>query len=88
MRLWLELKEYEVKVVKLIDFGAFCELEPGLIRLCHSSEMDWARKNEKIARSTFHCNMIMHYKDFESVKSIPNVKEIRLQTVYENELKG
>ena len=38
-------KEYEVKVVKLMDFGAFCELEPGLISLCHSSEMDWTRKN-------------------------------------------
>ena len=37
-------KEYEVKVVKLMDFGAFCELEPGLISLCHSSEMDWAKK--------------------------------------------
>ena len=38
-------KEYEVKVVKLMDFGAFCELEPGLTSLCHSSEMDWAKKN-------------------------------------------
>ena len=38
-------KQYEVKVVKLMDFGAFCELEPGLISLCHSSEMDWAKKN-------------------------------------------
>ena len=26
-------KVYKVKVVKLMDFGAFCELEPGLTTL-------------------------------------------------------
>ena len=32
-------KKYKVKVVKLMDFGAFCELEPGLSTLLHSSEL-------------------------------------------------
>ncbi len=38
-------KNYKVKVVKLMDFGAFCELEPGLTTLLHSSELSWAKKN-------------------------------------------
>ena len=38
-------KEYKVKVVKLMDFGAFCELEPGLTTLLHSSELSWVKKN-------------------------------------------
>ncbi len=38
-------KKYEVKVIKLMDFGAFCELEPGLTTLLHSSEISWTRKN-------------------------------------------
>merc|ERR1711991_47812 len=38
-------KKYEVKVIKLKDFGAFCELEPGLTTLLHSSEISWTRKN-------------------------------------------
>ena len=38
-------KEYKVKVVKLMDFGAFCELEPGLTTLLHSSELSWTKKN-------------------------------------------
>ena len=38
-------KEYEVKVIKLMDFGAFCELESGLTTLLHSSEISWTRKN-------------------------------------------
>ena len=36
---------YKVKVVKLMDFGAFCELEPGLTTLLHSSELSWTKKN-------------------------------------------
>ena len=32
------------KVVKLMDFGAFCELEPGLTTLLHSSELSWTKK--------------------------------------------
>ena len=38
-------KIYKVKVVKLMDFGAFCELEPGLSTLLHSSEISWTKKN-------------------------------------------
>jgi len=38
-------KAYKVKVVKLMDFGAFCELEPGLTTLLHSSELSWTKKN-------------------------------------------
>ncbi|MDA9562488.1 S1 RNA-binding domain-containing protein [Candidatus Pelagibacter bacterium] len=38
-------KIYKVKVVKIMDFGAFCELEPGLTTLLHSSELSWAKKN-------------------------------------------
>ena len=36
---------YKVKVVKIMDFGAFCELEPGLTTLLHSSELSWSKKN-------------------------------------------
>ena len=38
-------KVYKVKVVKIMDFGAFCELEPGLTTLLHSSELSWNKKN-------------------------------------------
>ncbi len=38
-------KKYNVKVIKLMDFGAFCELEPGLTTLLHSSEISWSKKN-------------------------------------------
>ena len=27
-----------------MDFGAFCELEPGLSTLLHSSELNWTKK--------------------------------------------
>ena len=45
-------KPYKVKVVKLMDFGAFCELEPGLNTLLHSSELNWTKKNSS-AKSMF-----------------------------------
>tara|TARA_Y100000816_G_scaffold64433_1_gene42692 strand:- start:1657 stop:3375 length:1719 start_codon:yes stop_codon:yes gene_type:complete len=38
-------KQYEVKVIKIMDFGVFAELEPGLTTLLHSSEISWSRKN-------------------------------------------
>ena len=38
-------KKYRAKVVKIMDFGAFCELEPGLTTLLHSSELSWTKKN-------------------------------------------
>jgi len=37
--------KYEVKIIKIMDFGAFAELEPGLTTLLHSSEISWTRKN-------------------------------------------
>ena len=43
-------KKYKVKVVKLMDFGAFCELEPGLSTLLHSSELSWTKKNASIKK--------------------------------------
>ena len=43
-------KEYKVKVVKLMDFGAFCELEPGLTTLLHSSEISWTKKNPSVKK--------------------------------------
>ncbi len=38
-------KIYKAKVVKIMDFGAFCELEAGLTTLLHSSELSWTKKN-------------------------------------------
>ena len=38
-------KTYKAKVMKIMDFGAFCELEPGLTTLLHSSELSWTKKN-------------------------------------------
>ena len=38
-------KKYKAKVSKIMDFGAFCELEPGLTTLLHSSELSWSKKN-------------------------------------------
>ena len=38
-------KVYKVKVMKLMDFGLFAELEPGLTTLLHSSELSWTKKN-------------------------------------------
>ena len=44
-------KVYKVKVVKLMDFGAFCELEPGLSTLLHSSEISWNKKNVSVKKN-------------------------------------
>ena len=40
-------KIYKFKVIKLMEFGAFCELSdlPGLTTLLHSSELSWTKKN-------------------------------------------
>ena len=32
-------------MVKITDYGCFCELEPGLSTLLHSSEISWTKKN-------------------------------------------
>ena len=54
-------KIYKVKVVKLMDFGAFCELEAGLTTLLHSSELSWTKKN-------VHPNAILNVNDEVNVK--------------------
>ena len=38
-------KIYRAKVIKVVDYGAFCELQPGLTCLLHSSEISWNKKN-------------------------------------------
>ncbi len=38
-------KSYKAKVIKVVDYGAFCELQPGLTCLLHSSEISWGKKN-------------------------------------------
>tara|TARA_B100000965_G_scaffold403896_1_gene433229 strand:+ start:535 stop:2256 length:1722 start_codon:yes stop_codon:yes gene_type:complete len=43
-------KVYQVKIVKILEFGAFCELEPGLITLLHSSEISWNKKNVSVKK--------------------------------------
>ena len=43
-------KIYKAKVVKIMDFGAFCELEPGLTTLLHSSEISWTKKNTSVKK--------------------------------------
>ncbi len=52
-------KVYKVKVVKIMDFGAFCELEPGLTTLLHSSELSWNKKNTS-AKKMFKVNDIIN----------------------------
>ena len=48
-------KIYKVKVTKLMEFGAFCELEPGLTTLLHSSELSYNKKNAS-AKKMFKVN--------------------------------
>jgi small subunit ribosomal protein S1 len=36
---------YDGKIVKIMDFGVFCELKTGLVGLCHSSQIKWGAKN-------------------------------------------
>ena len=43
-------KPYKFKVQKLMDYGAFCELEPGLISLLHGSEISWTKKNQSVKK--------------------------------------
>ena len=52
-------KVYKVKVVKIMDFGAFCELEPGLTTLLHSSELSWNKKNAS-AKKMFKVNDVIN----------------------------
>jgi len=43
-------KPYKFKIQKIVDYGAFCELEPGLISLLHSSELSWTKKNPSVKK--------------------------------------
>ena len=54
-------KTYKFKVIKLMDFGAFCELSelPGLTTLLHSSELSWSKKNTS-AKKMFKVNDIIN----------------------------
>ena len=36
---------YKVKVMKVVEFGLFAELQPGLSTLLHTSELSWTKKN-------------------------------------------
>ena len=40
-----EGSDYLVKIVKVMDFGAFAELRPGLSTLLHNSELSWTKRN-------------------------------------------
>ena len=53
-------KKYKFKVIKLMDFGAFCELTelPGLTTLLHSSELSWTKKSVS-AKKLFKVNDII-----------------------------
>ena len=51
-------KEYQAKVVKITDYGCFCELEPGLTSLLHSSELSWSKKAAS-AKKLFKINDVI-----------------------------
>ena len=61
-------KKYKVKVVKITDYGCFCELESGLSTLLHSSEISWTKKNisaKKIFKVGDHIDCIITEIDKE-----------------------
>ncbi len=63
-----EGKKYKVKVVKITDYGCFCELESGLSTLLHSSEISWTKKNisaKKIFKVGDHIECIITEIDKE-----------------------
>ncbi len=43
-------KIYKIKVIKVVDYGVFGELQPGLTCLLHSSEIVWSKKNVSPAK--------------------------------------
>ncbi len=60
--------KYKVKVVKITDYGCFCELESGLSTLLHSSEISWTKKNisaKKIFKVGDHIDCIITEIDKE-----------------------
>ncbi len=61
-------KKYKAKVVKITDYGCFCELEPGLSTLLHSSEISWTKKNistKKIFKVGDHIDCVITEIDKE-----------------------
>ena len=61
-------KIYKAKIMKLTDFGAFCELEPGLTTLLHSSELSWTKKNlsaKKMFKLHQEIKVVIHEIDKE-----------------------
>ncbi len=38
-------EDFDAKVIKVVDFGAFCEILPGKEGLLHISELEWRRVN-------------------------------------------
>ena len=55
-----------------MDFGAFCELEPGLTTLLHSSELSWSKKNisaKKILKVGSEIDCVITEIDKEKTKS-------------------
>ena len=66
-------KIYKVKVVKLMDFGAFCELEPGLTTLLHSSELSWTKKNISAARIRVDGGVISNRKGEMYLSRVTNL---------------
>ncbi len=38
-------KTYKAKAIKIVDYGIFAELQPGLTCLLHSSQISWSKKN-------------------------------------------
>ncbi len=51
-------KIYKAKIMKIAEFGAFCELEPGLTTLLHSSELSWTKKNAS-AKKMFKLHQVI-----------------------------
>ena len=50
-------KVYKVKVVKIMDFGAFCELEAGLIYIaCIRVNLSWNQRKTLSAKKMFKVN--------------------------------
>ena len=61
-------KSYKVRVMKLTDFGAFCEIEKGLSVLLHNSEISWSKKNisaKKILKVGDEINAVITEIDVE-----------------------
>ena len=62
-------KIYKAKIMKIADFGAFCELEPGLTTLLHSSELSWTKKNASAKKMfTLHQDIDVMIQEIDKEK--------------------